>query len=110
MTTKKSNNKKTEPMAYDTLLSIVLLEKEWYNNKVKKAKIKAERKDWYEMGLKCTCDRKLDYNGEYADGGDEYSGTCPFCKKRNKFYKRLQKLANKQRSIRKTIQSRIKHY
>lgn len=110
MSKKNETTNNSKPMAYDALLAIVLLEKEWYDNRIKKAEIKAERIAWYEKGLKCTCDRKLDYYGEYADGGDEYSGTCPFCTKRNDYHKRLNKLANRQRAIRNTIQARVKHY
>ena len=110
MKTKSSNNHETKPMAYDALLAIVLLEKEWYDNRIKKAEIKAERIAWYETGLKCTCDRPLNQWGEYEDGGEQYDGTCPFCTKRNDYHERLKKLANRQRAIRNTIQARVKHY
>ncbi len=110
MKTKSSNDDETKPMAYDALLAIVLLEKEYYANKDEKTNIKAERVAWYKTGIKCTCDRKLDQWGEYADGGDQYDGTCPFCNKRNEYHERLNKIANRQRAIRNTIRSCIKHY
>ena len=110
MENESNNNVETKAMPYDALLAIVLLEKEYYTNKDEIAKIKAERVAWYETGIKCTCDRKLNQWGEYADGGDKYDGNCPFCKKRNKYYKRLDKIANRQRAIRNLIRSRVKHY
>lgn len=92
---------------YDSLLEIVCLMQEWYNNVETKKKIKFERITWYETGIKCSCSRPRNEHGEYADGGEEYDGTCPFCIKRNEFYTRLNKLANRQRAIKNKIRHRV---
>ena len=103
---------KTEPMAYDTLLVTVRLLKEWYENKENIALIKSERIEWYETGIKCTCERKkLAYPNQeyYEDGGGDYDGTCAFCIKRNEFYHKIQKIANRQRAIRNKLRHRVKY-
>ena len=72
---------------------LLLLEKEWYQIKRTVKRIRQERVQWFETGVKCSC--KVPRTSH-----EDYYGDCFFCLKRTSFYRKLKRLADRKRSIR----------
>jgi hypothetical protein len=92
---------------------VILLMKEYYQNKIKVNNIKNQRFDWHKKRkIKCTCKptEGLDFLEEDDWRIRKKIGLCHYCKIVNDYYESLQKLHKRQRAISLKVRGIVKNY